>query len=451
MKKPMNRWVLAIIGVIVLVFAGMVYAWTVLSAPIAAQYPEWTKAQLSLTFTLVMFCFCIGGVVGGILSKKFKPWVILISSAVLFILGFFIASRATSLIVLYIGFGVLAGFGSGFAYNAVMTFVGKWFPDKQGLISGILLMGFGIGAFIIGKVYTALTPSDGTGAWRTSFLFLGIITAVIVAVSMFFISAPPLDWQAPAPKKASKKKPVQSYEEINTITMFKRSSFWLFFLWAICLSAAGLMVVSQGTPMAMESMQITAESATAAQMGSIATIVGFISIFNGVGRIIFGFLFDKIGRFLTMLLGGIVFIVAMLLVIWALKGHSTVVLVFAYIASGIGYGCVTPTNSAFASLFYGMKNYPVNLPVINMNLLIASFGSTIAGAVYDSSGSYVTVIILVIGLLVVGTILGFFIRKPKHPQGLEPQVAEEEISGEEIVEEETDELPEVEIETAAQE
>lgn len=426
MKKPLNRWVYAIVGVIVLVFAGMVYAWTVLSAPIAAMYPEWTKAQLSLTFTLVMFCFCIGGFLGGVLSKRVKPWIILLLSAVLFILGFFIASRATSLIVLYIGFGVLAGFGSGFAYNAVMTFVGKWFPDRQGLISGILLMGFGIGAFIIGKVYTALTPSDGGPAWRTSFLILGIITAVIVAAAMFFIYAPPVDWQAPVSKKATAKKAVQSYEEINTITMFKRSSFWLFFIWATFLSAAGLMVVSQGTPMAMESMQITASSATAAQMGSIATIVGLISIFNGVGRIIFGFLFDKIGRFWTMLLGGIVFIVAMLFVIWALKGHSQAILVIAYIASGIGYGCVTPTNSAFASKFYGMKNYPVNLPIINMNLLIASFGSTIAGAVYDSTGSYVTVIILVIALLVVGTILSFFIRPPKHPQGLEPETVAEE-------------------------
>ena len=426
MKKPLNRWVLAIVGVIVLVFAGMVYAWTVLSAPIAAMYPEWTKAQLSLTFTLVMFCFCIGGFLGGVLSKKVKPAFILILAAILFILGFFIASRATSLIVLYLGFGVLAGFGSGFAYNAVMTFVGKWFPDKQGLISGILLMGFGIGAFIIGKIYTAVTPSDGGPAWRTSFLILGIITAVIVAVSAFFIFAPPAGWVAPAPKKESAKKPVQSYEEINTITMFKRSSFWLFFIWATFLSAAGLMVVSQGTPMAMESMKITAESATAAQMGSIATIVGLISIFNGIGRIIFGALFDKIGRFWTMLLGGIVFIVAMLLVIWALKSHSSVILVIAYIASGLGYGCVTPTNSAFASKFYGMKNYPVNLPIINMNLLIASFGSTLAGAVYDSTGSYVTVIILVLGLLVVGTILSFFIRKPKNPQGLEPEVVETE-------------------------
>lgn len=416
MNKTLNRWVLAIVGVIVLLFAGMVYAWTVMSAPIAVMFPEWTKAQLSTTFTVVMFCFCIGGFIGGMLSKKLAPRILLIISAVLFILGFFIASRAETLIVLYLGFGVLAGLGSGFAYNAIMSSVGKWFPDKQGMISGILLMGFGIGSFIIGKVFTAVTPSDGSDQWRTSFLILGIITAVVVAISAIFISRPPEGWQAPASKNPDKKK-IESYEEVNTVTMLKRPSFWLFFIWAVFLSAAGLAVVSQGTPMAMESMQITAADATAAQMSSIATIVGLVSIFNGVGRIIFGTLFDKIGQKWTMILGGIVFVAAMLLVLLALTGHSPIVLVISYIVTGLGYGCVTPTNSAFTSLFYGMKNYPTNFSIVNMNLLIASFGSTIAGAVYDSTGSYVTIIIMVIILIVVGTVLACLIKKPKTSQG----------------------------------
>jgi len=74
--------------------------------------------------------------------------------------------------MLYLSFGVLCGLASGFSYNAVMSSISRWFPDKQGLISGILLMGFGIGAFLIGKLYQAFTP-DTTGAWRTSFLVLG--------------------------------------------------------------------------------------------------------------------------------------------------------------------------------------------------------------------------------------------------------------------------------------
>lgn len=412
MKKPINRWVLAIVGVIVLVFAGMVYAWTVMSAPIAAMYPEWSKADLSLTFTIAMFFFCIGGLIGGLLSKKMQPRILLLIAAALFLFGFYVTRRADALIWLYIGFGVLAGLGSGFAYNAIMSSIGKWFPDKQGLISGILLMGFGIGSFLIGKVYTAVTPSDGTDVWRMSILIFGLVAGVVLLISSFFVTRPSAEWQAPAPKKATAKK-AEVYEEINTGTMLKRPSFWMFFLWAVFLSVAGLGVISQGAPLAMEVIQVTPETATAAQMSMIATIVGLISIFNGTSRVLFGLLFDKIGRFLTMLIGGIVFIAAMGLILLALSTHSQVLLVISYIATGLGFGCVTPTNSAFTSLFYGLKNYPTNFSIINMNLLFASFGSTLAGILFDKTGSYTTIIVISMALIVLGTILACLIRKPK--------------------------------------
>ena len=64
--KQLNRWVYAIVGVIVLLFAGLVYAWSVLSTPIAAEFTSWTKAQLSLTFTIVMILFCIGSLLCGL-------------------------------------------------------------------------------------------------------------------------------------------------------------------------------------------------------------------------------------------------------------------------------------------------------------------------------------------------------------------------------------------------
>ncbi len=412
MKKTLNRWVYAIIGVIVLLLAGMVYSWTVMSSPIAAMYPEWTKAQLSLTFTITMFCFCPGVFCGGLLLKKCQPKILLWLSAVLFILGFVVSSRAQSLIMLYLGFGILAGLASGFAYNAVMSSVGKWFPDKQGLISGLLLMGYGIGSFIIGKIYTAVTPSDGGPAWRSTFLIFGIIVAIVMAIAGFFIVRPSDDWQAPAPKKALKKK-AESYEEINTITMLKRPSCWLFFFWAVLISTAWFGIVSQGSPMAMEAMRIQGGSATAAQMSSIATIVGLISIFNGIGRIVFGWLFDKLGRLLTMIIGGVLFACGMLLILWSIKSHSTGILVASYILTGFSFGSVTPTISAFTSLFYGLKNYPTNYSIFNMNLLIASFGSTLAGKLFDASGSYALILLVNVALIVVALILAILIKKPK--------------------------------------
>ena len=85
--KNLNRWVYAIAGVVILLFAGLVYAWSVLSGPIAAEFTQWTKAQLSLTFTLVMICFCIGCMICGFTLKKISARTFVWISAVLFLVA----------------------------------------------------------------------------------------------------------------------------------------------------------------------------------------------------------------------------------------------------------------------------------------------------------------------------------------------------------------------------
>lgn len=163
--KQLNRWVYAIVGVIVLLFAGLVYAWSVLSTPIGAEFTGWTKAQLSLTFTLVMILFCIGSLLCGLLAGRLSAKNAVRLGAVLFLAGFFIASRCQSPLTLYLGFGVLCGLGSGLSYNAVMSTMVRWFPDRPGLISGVLLMGFGGGSFLIGKLYQpGHLPASAAGA-----------------------------------------------------------------------------------------------------------------------------------------------------------------------------------------------------------------------------------------------------------------------------------------------
>ena len=106
--KKMNRWVYAIIGVIVLLLAGLIYAWSIMSQAIGAAHPDWTAAQLSLTFTLVMAFFCVGSLVAGILSKKVNPKIYVILAGILLLAGFFLASMTqSSVATLYLGFGVL--------------------------------------------------------------------------------------------------------------------------------------------------------------------------------------------------------------------------------------------------------------------------------------------------------------------------------------------------------
>ena len=390
--KQLNRWVYAIVGVIVLLFAGLVYAWSVLSTPIAAEFTGWTKAQLSLTFTLVMILFCIGSLLCGLLAGKLSAKNAVRVSAVLFLVGFFIASRCQSPITLYLGFGLLCGLASGLAYNGVMSTMVKWFPDKPGLISGVLLMGFGGGSFLIGKLYQAWTPA-GIGGWRTSFVVLGIICCVVLAVCSFFFVAPGADFTVPAGKGG--RAVAAPREDIKPAAMLKRSAFWLYYVWAIAVSAAGLALISQASGVVWEA----SADQTAA---SVATIVGLISICNAVGRVLFGGMYDKFGRSLSMQLVNGLFILTSVVLLLAMSSRSVVVVIIGFVIGGLAYSGVTPTNSAFCRAYFGPTSCPVNFHLINSNLIFASFGSTISGALYDASGSYSSTFFLIIGLAVAG-------------------------------------------------
>ena len=391
--KHLNRWVYAIVGVIVLLFAGLVYAWSVLSTPIAAEFADWSKAQLSMTFTIVMIMFCIGSLLCGLLTGKLSAKMAVRIGAVLFLLGFFLASRTQSLAMLYIGFGVLCGLSSGLCYNAVMSTMVRWFPDRPGLISGVLLMGFGGGSFIIGKLYQAWTPVE-IGGWRVSFLVMGIIIFVVLAICSFFFVAPGADFVAPAAKngKAAVKAAGKEYKPLE---MVKKPSFWLYYVWAIALSAAGLALISQASGVVWEA----SASQTA---GAVATIVGLVSICNALGRVLFGGMYDKYGRSLSMQLVNILFIITSGVLILALAAKSVVVVIIGFILGGLAYSGITPTNSAFCRAYFGPANYPVNFSLINSNLIFASFGSTVSGALFDASGSYNVTFFLIIGLAVVG-------------------------------------------------
>lgn len=401
----MNRWAYAVIGVVTLLFAGLIYAWSVMSKSIAASRPDWTATQVSLTFTIVMALFCTGGLIAGLLSKKINPKLYIIASGVFFAAGFFIASlTGDSPALLYIGFGVICGLGAGFAYNTVLSTMSQWFPDKQGLISGILLMGFGLSSFIIGKVYAAVTPSDGSDQWKMTFRILGIVVLVVMLVCFNFFVKPSEDYKVPG--AAAKKVVKEPALDIPPTQMVKKPAFWLYYIWAILLSAAGLVLVSQASGIATQVGPNVSD-------GNIATVVGLISILNGIGRVIFGAIFDKKGYRVAMILDMIVMVIAGLILILALSTGNFLFIILGFLIGGLAYGGVMPTNSAIISDFFGRTNYPVNYSLINTNLIIASFASTIAGKLYDASQSYMAPVMMMIGVTVVGFIVSLGIRRPK--------------------------------------
>lgn len=429
MKKPLPRSVYAVVGVVVLLFAGLVYAWSTFSKPLV-NVNNWTQDLLTWTSTIVMIFFCMGSLLCGRLQKRgVSLKLLLILGAILMVVGFALAgllgNSTGSIVSIYVGFGVLAGSGTGIAYNVILSAVGGWFPDKQGLISGILLMGFGISSFLIGLLYAAVVDQgDGKGGvpWHVCFLVIGIACFIFLTIGGILVRKPGPDFVAPAPKVKEGKKPkntTEPFEDVPTAQMVKRANFWLMFIWATITTIAGFAVVFLGTPIAVAAVPSLNDTPQ-----FLAAIVGIISICNGIGRILFGRIFDKLGYKVTLVTICILFIVSMGINVLALKTGVLIFLILGYITTGLAFGGVTTSQSAYCNKFFGSKYYAQNLPIMLFVILPSSFGTKLVQAVQSglegggmtSTAAYIVVLGGVAAICLIAGIIALFIKKPKAAQ-----------------------------------
>ena len=385
-----SRWVQLIIGLILLLMLGLIYAWSVFRGPLMEDVGEGVKN----TFTITMIMFCIGGLVGGIINGKTSPKITMILCLIFVFIGVLGTSMAGSVGMVLVMYGIFYGLGVGFGYNTVISTVVKWFPDKTGLASGILLMGFGFGSFLLGMVANMFIVANG---WRPTFRGLAILLGIIIAVGALLIKPAPAEFVAHLTQGGGKARP--PYEEANTATMLSRPNFWLVFIFAVLMGAAGLVVINISKPFA----EYCGIAATAA-----AGVAGIVSIFNGVGRVVFGSLFDRLGYKIPMLINAICCIVAGIFVFMANGSHSAALMIIAFIFIGAAYGGSPTACSACCAGMFGRKHYAVNFPIMNLNLVLGS----LIGPRLVNGDSYNLGFTCIIVFGVIGAVLALLLRKP---------------------------------------
>lgn len=398
MNTKVNRWPYLVAGVLMMLFAGIIYAWSILKAPLAAEF-GWNSAALGLNYTITLSTFCLGGVLGGILINKLPPRIVVIISGISVFAGFGIASTLQgNLYMFYASYGVFAGLGIGVAYNAIISTVTSWYPDKRNTASGVMMMGFGASTLVLGSVAGSLINSIG---WRTTYLALGVAVLAVFIIGSFFMKRPRSDVKLPMPK--ANKRSNEVAQDYPPMEMFKRASFWKFFIYAIFLIAIGQCVISFAKDVAM--------SVGAAESLAIL-LVGVLSVCNGLSRVVTGILYDKIGRKSTMLIAGILAITAPALMLLAVSAHSIPLVVAGLCAIGLAFGTMPPTTSGFMSSFYGQKYFPINFGIVGISTIPASIVATVAGAMVTASGSYNSVFTMLIVFGVLAFLLVLSIKKP---------------------------------------
>ena len=405
MKDKLNskRYLILSVGIITMLFAGIIYAWSILKVPFAEEL-GFTKDDLSLNFTLTMSFFCLGGVLSSQFVRRIGTRLTIALSGLLAGLGFVLTSfiGEGGLLLLYLTYAVVSGFGIGVAYIVIISTVNSWFPDRKGFSSGALMMGFGASSLILGNLADMLFKTNV--GWRSTYVIFGIAIGIVLVVSSFFIYSPDAGTELPAPKKKNGSRS-EDFEvrDYKPSEMLRRFTFWRAFLCLVCITAVGNSVISFARDLALS---VGAGAALA------TTLVGVLAVCNGLGRIVTGAVFDSMGRRFTMIAANLLTIAAAAITLLAVSIDSLPLCVIGLCLTGMSYGTSPTVSSAFVVSFYGQKHFATNLGMMNFNLMVASFMATACSALLTATGGYTAPFILLLSLSVVALGLNLSIKKP---------------------------------------
>lgn len=390
----MKRTMASIGAVVIMLFLGLIYAWSIFVAPLESEF-GWTRGETSMTFTICMSMFCIGGLAASQLRKKFHISVILLINAIVILAAFIFTSRVTSLLQLYIYYGVLCGFSVGCAYNCILSVVPLHFPKRIGLINGVMLLSFGMGGMILGALAKRMI---NLFEWRTTFVFLGILFFVVFLAFSFFIRPPKLQENDKGTKGLDD-------TGVTPGQMVKHPYFWIFAVWQIAVNSMGLSVIGHAASIANE--------ATVPGV-LLAVVVGVVSASSGIGKLLFGLLYDLIGRVVTMTLSSVIGFVGAITIYSCLQHYSLPLLFIGFLCCGLSYGASPACGATFTRKQFGNKYFSINFAINSMTLLVAAFiGTYLVGAVRAGNSDYSLSIIILSAYMFVSIIAAQFMRKEK--------------------------------------
>lgn len=395
-------WMVTLAGTGVNLALGVLYAWSVISKSLTKEW-GWTATEASTPYAVACGVFAIMMVFAGRAQDKFGPRIVATIGGALTGIGLIISSYASqdSSFMMIIGFGVLAGSGIGLGYASATPPAVKWFPPaKKGLITGIVVSGFGLASVYISPLTKSLLASMGI---NQTFMTLGIAFFVVTVVLSQLLNNPPAGYvpsgmpvQSAASAAAVKKNDYEWHEMMRTPQFYL---LWIMFAFA---SFAGLMIIGHMAKIAVKQLPDL-------DLGFI--LVAILAIGNASGRILAGVVSDKLGRTKTMLL---VFLFQAVVMMLLAKAVTPTFLIIGALAVGFNYGANLSLFPSVTYDYFGTKNGGVNYGLVFTAWGVGGvFGSMVAGKIVDATKSYDLAYIVAAVLCVAAAAITFITKAPK--------------------------------------
>jgi MFS transporter, OFA family, oxalate/formate antiporter len=358
-QLAVSRTKYAVAPILMQVLLGMLYSWSVFRVPLAKAY-GWTNVQTSDPFSYSILALVAGTILGGLWQDRSGPRLVASVGGVLIGAGWLLSALLgrdpNALIVTY---GCVVGLGTGFGYVAPIATLVKWFPDKRGMMVGLAVMGIGVSPLVFAPIIERLIGKDPARFASTipsTFVAIGIISVIGVVTAAQFCKAPPAGWRPAGWQPSATAVSVRE----NTSPGGMLATWQFYVLWVVYFLGAsvGLTAISQVAPLAgtMPKTAITAGLAA-----------GIVAVFNGVGRLAWGSVSDRLGRVRSMLAMGLC---ASLACAFVVRGATGIGQLLAGLCLGVfafgGYLALMPSLTAD---YYGPKNVGANY-----GLLFTAFG-----------------------------------------------------------------------------
>ena len=422
----LNRWIIALAGTVAMACLGTVYSWSLFTQPLIASF-GWSNTTTTWAFALAIFFLGVGAIIGGRWQDRSGPTVVAVTGILLWGLGNVLAGLGTERLGawwMYLTYGVLGGLGLGLGYITPVAAVTKWFPDKRGLGSGMVVMGFGLGAFFYNNIVKAVPSfaaasreaaqvlaAGGGAAGRLSpgsvsavmdvFLFSGIVFAVLGGLCALLVRNPPANAPAAAPAGAGGAA-LTTARDYPPSEALRTPQFWMLWFMLFLNVTAGILFISNAVPIMRE--------LTGAPPATALAIYGFIALFNGVGRFFWGAISDRIGRnWAYILIYG-----SQVLIFFVVGGvHSLPLVATLFAVVLLCYGGGFGTMPSFTADYFGTKYMGVNYGWILLAWGVGGVvGPIFVAFVKDHTGSFAGALPYIGFVLLAAAILPVVSRRP---------------------------------------
>ncbi len=387
MKEQRQKIICLVSGLLIMLCVGILYMWSVFQ-PYVVSEKGWSAGDVAMTSALMIACFVLGNILGGLVQQKIQPRIICIVGSTMFALGMYLTSLLPSSTpaLIYLTYSLISGLGCGFVYCTVLYALQKWFAAQTGLITGLTVSFFGLSVVILSPIAEKILASLGVSATFRIFAIVFLLVCVICSLGI----------TQPDPKyymhEAQKVLRADEFKQFTPKEMVKTPLYYFLIFSMFLSSAAYLVIIPYIKTIATERAMSTGMALAAVMCTGVA---------SALGRILAPTISDRFGRTNSIIGCCVISALACLLMIPA-TGPLYIVAVFLI---AFTYGGTSGINPVISTELFGAANSGTNYGLVMISIAASSVVFGKVASVVGGAGSFTPVFILSAAVNIVPIVL----------------------------------------------